>query len=286
MPANPMKKTSIILAVLLVTGCAAVASEEMRQVQEELRKRNLYFGDIDGKATTETEGALRRYQERKGFPASGELCPLTRQSLNLAQLSESAEATNWPEETVLKSDAARRVSEADQKFLEAIAEETPQAEDIDEEMPPAPLVEREPVQVEAPAAPVAENGAAPATTPEPRYEQLVRDYLAASEENNLQQELRFYSDRVDYFDHGKVDLGFVRKDVQNYHDRWPERDYELLSLQVLPGKGGERVVRFRIAFKVKNQRHSVSGKTENTFRIREEGGELKFTALKEKRLRR
>jgi hypothetical protein len=127
-----MKKTSIILAVLLVTGCAAVASEEMRQVQEELRKRNLYFGDIDGKATTETEGALRRYQERKGFPASGELCPLTRKSLNLAQLSESAEATNWPEETVLKSDAARRVSEADQKFLEAIAEETPQAEDIDE----------------------------------------------------------------------------------------------------------------------------------------------------------
>jgi hypothetical protein len=101
----------------------------------------------------------------------------------------------------------------------------------------------------------------------------------------LEQELAFYADRVDYFDHGKVGRDFVRSDVQNYYKRWPERKYDLLDVKVLPAKGEERVVRFRIAFKVKNQRHSVSGKTDNTFRVREKDGELKFTAVKEKRLR-
>ncbi|HEX8312040.1 MAG TPA: peptidoglycan-binding domain-containing protein, partial [Chthoniobacteraceae bacterium] len=221
MPFTPMKKPSILLAVLLAVCSGASASEEMRQVQEELRKRNLYFGDIDGKATPEIQGALRRYQERKGFPASGDLCPLTRKSLNLAQLPETSVAANWPEETVLKSDAARHVSEADQKFLDAIAEQDEMAEDEDLGAV-APLAESRTPTVEK-SRPTVEVSTPPpvAAAPEAPYEDLVREYLAASATNTPDQELGFYADQVDYFDHGKVGRDFIENDVQNYRKRWP-----------------------------------------------------------------
>jgi hypothetical protein len=59
------------------------ADEGIRQVQEELRKRNLYFGDIDGQSTEELTGALKRYQKRKGFEVTGAICADTAASLRI-----------------------------------------------------------------------------------------------------------------------------------------------------------------------------------------------------------
>jgi peptidoglycan hydrolase-like protein with peptidoglycan-binding domain len=59
------------------------ADEGTRQVQEELRKRNLYFGDIDGQTTEELTGALKRYQKRKGFEVTGTICADTAASLRI-----------------------------------------------------------------------------------------------------------------------------------------------------------------------------------------------------------
>ena len=38
-------------------------------------------------------------------------------------------------------------------------------------------------------------------------------------------ELPFYADRVDYFNHGVVNLGFITQDIQKYASRWPLRRY-------------------------------------------------------------
>ena len=39
------------------------------QVQEELRKRHLFFRDIDGRPSLEYAIALKRYQARQGSPS-------------------------------------------------------------------------------------------------------------------------------------------------------------------------------------------------------------------------
>ena len=54
--------TSILLLLPLL-GLAR-ADETVRQVQEELRKRNLYFGNIDGQNSAVLTDALKRYQTR------------------------------------------------------------------------------------------------------------------------------------------------------------------------------------------------------------------------------
>ena len=57
------------LPVCLIVAISGTlrADETVRQVQEELRKRNLYFGNIDGQESPELAGALKRYQKRKGL---------------------------------------------------------------------------------------------------------------------------------------------------------------------------------------------------------------------------
>ncbi len=67
------------------------ADEGIKQVQEELRKRNLYFGDIDGQNTPELTDALKRYQKRKGFEVTGNICADTAASLRIQTTIASTE---------------------------------------------------------------------------------------------------------------------------------------------------------------------------------------------------
>src|SRR5207302_7400454 len=85
---------------------AVRADEQTRRAQEELRKRNLYFGDIDGRQTPETAAAIREYQRRKGFGATGEIDTVTADSLKLPP-------GNLPDVPVLRSDVALTKSERD-----------------------------------------------------------------------------------------------------------------------------------------------------------------------------
>ncbi|HEV2840779.1 MAG TPA: peptidoglycan-binding domain-containing protein [Chthoniobacterales bacterium] len=76
---------TIVCVCLLLLGVtpSSWADEGIRQVQEELRKRNLYFGDIDGQSSDELIGALKRYQKRKGFAVTGTICADTAASLRI-----------------------------------------------------------------------------------------------------------------------------------------------------------------------------------------------------------
>lgn len=76
---------TIVFGCVLFIGATPLlrADEGIRQVQEELRKRNLYFGDIDGQSTEELTSALKRYQKRKGFEVTGNICADTAASLRI-----------------------------------------------------------------------------------------------------------------------------------------------------------------------------------------------------------
>ena len=113
----------------------------------------------------------------------------------------------------------------------------------------------------------------------------MRDYLQAAETNKLEAEMSFYADRVNYFDHGNVTREFIERDVRRYYKRWPQRDYELLDFKLTKAAGNDVEVKFRIGFRVKNPEHSVVGKTNNIFKIRRTGDEMRFVSLKEQRLR-
>src|SRR5687768_12491 len=102
-----MNKRSILCLALLLSSAGVFADDRVRSTQEELRRRNVYFGDVDGRSSRELEQALKRYQARKGLAATGREDRETLRSLGIVTREKGEPAPKeleWPEEPVLKSD--------------------------------------------------------------------------------------------------------------------------------------------------------------------------------------
>lgn len=264
-----IRRLAVSISLFVFLAGPLFADEQVRQVQEELRKRNLYFGDIDGRPTPELVGALQRYQTRKGFAVTGQVDEDTAASLHVGVQMASATKQSWPDVPVLRSDVARELPESQQIALAKVAEENP---DSSSSPPPPP-----PAESPAPS----EN-----VTPE-KVNKLVEEYLRDGETEDIAAQLRYYALPVNYFDHGVVDRNFVRRDTTNYVKRWPERKYMLTEPVkfVSSGKDGETLVEFTIAFNVRNKNHVASGKTKNFWTLRADADDLKIVAIREQRLR-
>ena len=266
-----MQRFLACLFCLLIAAPGTVwADETIRQVQEELRKRNLYFGNIDGQESPELAGALKRYQKRKGFPVTGDVDERTATSLHVQTATVASTAT-LPDAPVLKSDTASALPESQRLALQREAEEKP-------DLAPTP-------------APPAESPAPGQDVNPEQVTKLVQDYLRDAEAQDIPTQVKYYAFPVEYFHHGAKSEDFVARDTRNYVKRWPERKYTLTEPVTFfaSGKEGETNIEFTIAFDVKNparkNKNRASGRTKNWWTVRAEGGELKIVAIREQRVR-
>ena len=263
-----MRLLLYLLLLALSLPNPARADEAVRQVQEELRKRNLYFGTVDGRDTPELAAALKRYQKRKGFAASGSIDAETASSLNI---QTAAVAVALPDVPVLKSDTASAMPESQRLALLREAEEK------------ADLTPTPPPPAESPAP-------GQDLTPE-RVNKLVEDYLRDGETQDVASQLKYYAFPVRYFDHGVVSEKFVADDTRKYVQRWPERKYRLVGPVTFYAAAAETLtnLEFTIAFELRSDsrttKNKASGRTKNWWSVRPDGEDLKIVAIREERLR-
>ncbi|HEV2803498.1 MAG TPA: peptidoglycan-binding domain-containing protein [Chthoniobacterales bacterium] len=79
-------RTSLLSIVFQLFLTAAIfAHDDVRKVQEELRKRHLFFGSINGQTTPALTAAISRYQAKKGFARTGLIDSQTLESLGLVR---------------------------------------------------------------------------------------------------------------------------------------------------------------------------------------------------------
>jgi peptidoglycan hydrolase-like protein with peptidoglycan-binding domain len=272
----------ILLSGLALPGAQARADEQTRRAQEELRKRNLYFGEVDGQAGEEVSSAIRRYQQRKGLAVSGTLTAETLRALNLPT---GGAAVEWPNVAVMRSDSPRAIPPEVKEALEknATGEPPPIAEGEEpapaEAVPPADPSPRAPAESPAPAK------EAPPPDLATAMREYIQSYLRACEEHSPASELEFYGASVDYFDQGNVNHGFIARDVKHFYDRWPERHYDLLDCKVTRIHGADRDVTFTIAFKYDSEHGRVAGRSANYFTVRADEPRSHIVGMKERRLR-
>lgn len=265
-----MRILTSFFCLLLSISSLARADETVRQVQEELRKRNLYFGNIDGQTSPVLVDALKRYQTRKGFTVTGKVDEDTATSLHIQTTTLTATAT-LPDVPVLKSDIESALPESQRLALQKEAEEKP---DLTPSPPP-------PAESPAPGQDL---------TPD-RVNKFVHDYLRDAETDNVAAQVKYYAFPVRYFDHGTVPQEFVTQDTGNYVKRWPERKYTLTGPVnfFAAGKEGETAVEFTIGFELRNAARTVKnravGKTKNWWTIQAQGDDLKIVAIREARVR-
>jgi Putative peptidoglycan binding domain len=262
-----MRRKLLLLGLLAFGAMQLFADEATRRAQEELRKRNLYFGDVNGQTNPELIEALKRYQTRKGFNPTGQLDEETASSLKIEIASSNQNAPQpLPDIPVLKSDVAREMAEPDRAKLEAENQEGAASEKSP--APPAEfLTKTEQAQQD-------------------RVTKFVQNYLRDAETDDVDLQVSYYAFPVQYFDHGSASREFVTKDTANYCKRWPQRHYKLLGpVRLNPTEGKDEIqVEFTISFNVSSGSRVANGKTRNLWTIRPEQENFKIVVINEQRL--
>jgi peptidoglycan hydrolase-like protein with peptidoglycan-binding domain len=246
------KALFVFLVCTLANASLVRADEETRQVQEELRKRHLFFKDIDGRPSLEYALAIKRYQQRMGFAQSGVADEFTLYSLGIGEPAPPAEgATNLPDVPVLKSDA--KVPET-----------------------------------KSPPAPVPTNQEKAGDVGKAEIRNFLRRYLDACQSPNPEDELAFYADKVEYYDHGVVEKSYIRNELAVYDQRWPARKYTLGDSLRVVRAGNNTVARVRVGFEVANNERNrrARGRTDDSINLSKRGDSLQILSIKEARVRR
>ncbi len=288
-------KNILPVLFLLASLLTAQADGTTRSAQEELRRRNFYFGDITGSESAELSTAVQRYQKRKGFASTGELDRQTLRSLGLLP-RQPGEAPppelKWPDEPVLRSDAAVDVAaEAVQ-----IAEETGVAP---ESIAPEAVKKMRQTGQRASRSSAPSHSASPQSretaTTEVRSQRMepkelakfVQRYLDAASRNDLRHELAFYGDRIDYYSAGNIDRRIAERAIRKHHLRWPKRRHRVVSLISYRHdlRRGEIHLVFRARFTLKNQQHRVEGETDNHMVINAATVDPRIISIAEDRVR-
>jgi peptidoglycan hydrolase-like protein with peptidoglycan-binding domain len=288
-----------ILCSLLVLSLTGVhADDQVRSTQEELRRRNIYFGDVDGRPSPELESAVKHYQQRKGLPVTGADDHDTLLSLGIVKRGANEpppKELELPDEPVLKSDTKLDVSAEAHEIAStsgiSTASVTPDVVAFGRRNRAgrARTAKEHPVSesqantgAAMPHFSPAQNGQLPH-----EIERYVENYLNAVSHNRLEDELHFYADRVDYLGNGWVDRRIIEHSLSKYYARWPHRSYshiENVRYQALPGRG-EIVVTFRVGFSLRNGHAKARGKTDNEIIINAATADPRIVSIKESRVR-
>jgi peptidoglycan hydrolase-like protein with peptidoglycan-binding domain len=286
--------SSVLLSILVLLLCAGVvrAQDDLRSVQEELRRRSLYFGDVNGRDSAELQEAMKRYQKRKGFTATGKTDRETLKSLGLVPRSPNEPAPQelaWPAEPVLPSD--EKINPV--AVAKALNEETgiAPAAVVPKELARSSSLQKktaanQPTPPPAPATVTSGKRTSPAIAPTD-LSRFVGDYFAAMMSNDIKRQVKFYADNVDYYRNGKIDRRIIEQTLRRYQARWPNRRYAIGSgIHYGPiNSRGEIVMTFPVSFTLKDGRRTVTGQTQNRLSISAATLDPRIASISEQRIR-
>ncbi len=284
-----------ICVLCFAAGTLLSDTDYIREVQEALRKRNLFFGDIDGHITPQLTNALKRYQVRKGFDITGAVDPVTAASLQIQTapgMGGAAMAGAQPTDTpaVASDPAVARVDKVSAPRTVRAAETVSATQAGSTHEAAAEMIAQARGEAAWADLPIMPEPPAEAPTPPDlitadRINRFVETYLADGETDDIGLQVWFYSFPVRYFTHGLVNQDFVVKDTQAYVKRWPERKYTVVGpINFNTSAPGETQIEFTIDYTVRNKSRVASGRTKNFWTVRTTGDEMKIIAIREEHI--
>jgi hypothetical protein len=249
-----MKRFWLLPLLLLAAIDRLDADSQIAEVQERLKARGLYSGEINGEDNNETAAALTRFQARSGIEVTGRL---NEETLRLLGVESSQPFERGTEDhSRPKIEAWRALREQDRRFLEQMtsAEETAVTR---EQM-------LEPTQIQ----------------------DFIAGFVVAGISEDVEAELQFYAEKADYYDSGIVSKDFIRKDILRYNQKWPIRRYWLDGdISILNGLEADPIeVQYQIRYVVENPQKESSGTAVKTLKLKKAGHGLEITFVREKTL--
>jgi peptidoglycan hydrolase-like protein with peptidoglycan-binding domain len=259
------------------------AEQNVHAVQEKLHEAGLYFGEMDGAYSTELAAAIGRYQIRNGLPITGQLDEETSKALGA-----KAAVTTTTGDRAKSSDTWRRLRAGEQQtpnnagVTPSPGVETPQAGVASAQSSPASSDAT--IQPETQPIGSLSTGRSTTNISTERLRDYVGAFVLAGLDSHVGSETDFFAERVQYYDEGLIGREKIRKDLQRYAARWPERRFWLDGDITSEPQNGNRVrVTFPLRYELRNGGKHSSGKINKTLVLEAAGDDLQIVAVTERK---
>lgn len=254
------------LVVSLGAVCSLLADENVRAVQSRLKAGGFYFGEINGRYDSDTAAAVTRYQIRNGLQITGKLDARTRHALGVA--------AGEPEIPLprLGEDVWRYLRKSDQAYISRLMAEDASAAQRSKSLAPAV------------ATPPPASNTSLASFNRERLRDYVAAFVLAGLDPQVGAETEFFADRVDYFGERGVTREKIRRDLQRYNNRWPERGFWLAGDLVVTPIKDKIKVSFPLRYDLRSGSKRSSGKVWKTLVLEKTGtDDLQIVAVNERK---
>lgn len=266
----------VLLCFIAVTFSAVFclrADDTIRAVQTRLKTGGFYFGEINGRNDSDTSAAITRYQIRNGLQINGKLDAPTRQALGVAAGEPEVPLRGFGDE------AWRSLRKSDQEHINRMM-----AEDARKTEPSKPLTAAPPKPTVAPP----DNGNDNGSTGHNR--ERLRDYIAAfvlaGLDPQVGAETEFFAELVDYFGKPRVNRETIRRDLQRYNERWPQRAFTLAGELEVSAANKNLKVTFPLRYELRNGSKHSTGKVLKTLILAQTGtDDLEIVSVNERQAR-
>ncbi|MEY2511053.1 MAG: N-acetylmuramoyl-L-alanine amidase [Verrucomicrobiota bacterium] len=253
------------LAVSLAAAGSVRADETVRAAQTRLKTGGFYFGEINGRYNSDTSVAITRYQIRNGLQITGKLDAATSQALGVSTGKSEVPLRGFGEE------AWRSLRKSDQEYLKRLV--AADARKTKTTKPPEPA-----------------SNKPPSTTPANYDRERLSDYIAAfvlaGLDPQVGAETEFFAERVNYFGKPGVSRETIRRDLQRYNDRWPQRAFSLAGELEISSANDQLRVSFPLHYELRNASKRSSGKVHKTLVLEKTGtDDLQIVSVDERKAR-
>lgn len=253
------------LAVSLAAAAPLRADETVRAAQTRLKTGGFYSGEINGRFDSDTSVAITRYQIRNGLQITGKLDVATSQALGIATAKSEVPLRGFGEE------AWRSLRKTDQEYLQRLIAED---ERKTKTTKPPETIKNKP----------------PSTIPANYDRERLRDYIAAfvlaGLDPQVGAEAEFFADSVNYFGKPGVSRETIRRDLQHYNDRWPQRAFSLAGEPAISSVNDKLKVSFPLHYELRNASRHSSGKVLKTLVLAKTGADdLQIVSVDERKVK-
>ena len=215
------------------------ADESIRALQSRLKAGGFYFDEINGRYDSDTAAAVTRYQIRNGLQITGKLDEPTRHALGVTAAAPKVPTPKFGE------DVWRYLRKSDQASIQRLMADEPRTPKPAKGPPPS-------------------STTPPANADHNQLHDYVAAFVLAGLDPQVAAETEFFADRVEYFGEANVSRESVRRDLQRYNDRWPQRSFWLAgNLEVSRIKGRLKVT-FPLRYELQNGPKRKTGKVLKT----------------------
>jgi peptidoglycan hydrolase-like protein with peptidoglycan-binding domain len=274
-------KRFLLFCIFFSAASSLLADEYVRTVQVRLKEGGFYSGEINGVFDKDTAAAVTRYQIRNGLQITGKLDAQTSHALGVSTVAPQIPTPKFGE------DVWRYLRKSDQDHIRKIMAEdagsTQHRPVTESARPPAP-------KTSGPRKP-ATNPTLPAASSPSSYDgERLRDYVAAfvlaGLDPRVGAEAEFFADRVDYFGEHNVTREKIRRDLQRYDNRWPERGFSLEGELAVRALQDRLQVGFLLRYELRSGSRHSSGKVWKTLVLEKTGADdLQIVSVNERKAR-